>query len=89
MVVQQDVDKHEASVLESDVSHLGAEFWRLVEDGDYLSSISQRFFYGLDMPIPGASAFPTIERNPWEPYTSCTWNLNKCVSRTVRSMWTR
>ncbi|KAJ8101507.1 PLU-1-like protein-domain-containing protein [Lipomyces tetrasporus] len=50
-----------------------AEFWRLVEDVNDTVEVE----YGADIhsTIHG-SGFPTIERNPLDPYSTDSWNLN-------------
>ncbi|KAK9238734.1 PLU-1-like protein-domain-containing protein [Lipomyces kononenkoae] len=50
-----------------------AEFWRLVEDVNDTVEVE----YGADIhsTIHG-SGFPTIERNPLDPYSTDAWNLN-------------
>ncbi|KAK9316935.1 PLU-1-like protein-domain-containing protein [Lipomyces starkeyi] len=50
-----------------------AEFWRLVEDVNDTVEVE----YGADIhsTIHG-SGFPTIERNPLDPYSTDPWNLN-------------
>lgn len=50
-----------------------AEFWKLVEDLHETVEVE----YGADIhSTTHGSGFPTIERNPLEPYSSDPWNLN-------------
>lgn len=59
-----------ANLTEDDVER---EFWRLVEDVNDTAEVE----YGADIhsTIHG-SGFPTIERQPLDPYSTDPWNLN-------------
>ena len=49
------------------------EFWRLVED----SNVQVEVEYGADIhSTTHGSGFPTIEKNPRDPYSTDPWNLN-------------
>ncbi|KAK9446984.1 PLU-1-like protein-domain-containing protein [Limtongia smithiae] len=50
-----------------------AEFWRLVEDLD--STVEVEYGADIHSTIHG-SGFPTIERDPLDPYAADPWNLN-------------
>lgn len=54
-------------------NEIEAEFWRLVESIDETVEVE----YGADIhsTIHG-SGFPTLERNPLDPYSADPWNLN-------------
>ncbi|KAF9737061.1 PLU-1-like protein [Paraphaeosphaeria minitans] len=57
-------------VSEDDIEH---EFWRLVESITETVEVE----YGADVhSTTHGSGFPTIERNPREPYATDPWNLN-------------
>ncbi|KAI9006930.1 PLU-1-like protein-domain-containing protein [Hyaloraphidium curvatum] len=75
--LRETVSSHREACLGGDVAgvSLEAEFWRLVNDSSYASEMRKTLFADIEVPMPG-TAFPTIERNPWEPYTSCAWNSN-------------
>ena len=58
------------AVTEDDVER---EFWRLVEN----TSESVEVEYGADIhSTTHGSGFPTIEKNPLDPYSTDLWNLN-------------
>ena len=58
------------SVTEADVEK---EFWRLVQDVNDTVEVE----YGADVhSSTHGSAFPTLERNPLDPYSADPWNLN-------------
>lgn len=59
-----------SSVTEADVEK---EFWRLVQDVNDTVEIE----YGADIhSSTHGSAFPTLEKNPKDPYSADPWNLN-------------
>lgn len=66
LVVGQEI----TSVTERDVEK---EFWRLVQDVHETVEIE----YGADIhSSTHGSAFPTLEKNPTDPYSADPWNLN-------------
>ncbi|ODQ54061.1 PLU-1-domain-containing protein [Saitoella complicata NRRL Y-17804] len=49
------------------------EFWRLIENPE----VSVEVEYGADVHVTAhGSAFPTVERQPTDPYSTDPWNLN-------------